>query len=92
MKEKRLASIKVSKKIALTAAQKYFKWTTMMGIVSMSSKNEHFHFQILPFHFCVGIKTFIDFVYTQVISERKQFSNKLSMKCFLDGFCDHSVQ
>jgi len=50
MKEKKPASIKVLKKIVLTAAQNFFKWTTMMAMVSMS-RIEHFHFQILAFHF-----------------------------------------
>ena len=84
MKEKKPASIKVLKKIVLIAAQNFFKWTTMMAMVSMS-RIEHFHFQILAFHFwnhLFGYQNFHDFVYTQIISERKQFSNTLSIKCF----------
>ena len=84
MKEKKPASIKVLKKIVLTAAQNFFKWTTMMAMVSMS-RIEHFHFQILAFHFwnhLFGYQNFHDFVYTQIICERKQFSNTLSIKCF----------
>ena len=77
MKEKKPASIKVLKKIILTAAQKYLKWTTIMAIVSMS-RIEHFHF--LKWSFWVSKLSW--FCYTQIISERKQFSNTLSIKCF----------